>query len=55
MFGRLGKLSYERGISRETDFMVGEMMPMRLGEVLAWLIYCWTSGFASAMSRVRRS
>jgi len=31
------------------------MMPMGLGEVLAWLIYCWTSdGFASAMSRVRR-
>jgi len=28
------------------------MMPMGLGEVLTWLIYCWTYGFASTMSRV---
>jgi len=27
------------------------MMSMGLGEVLAWLIYCWTSGFGRAISR----
>jgi len=46
-----GYMMEEKG---ERGGEVREMIPMELGKVLAWLIYCWTSEFASTMSRVWR-